>query len=50
MAVLTRSHLKALCDFAPYTPYVYHIQLNRQLNTLSIDINIMEMVLRSKVW
>ena len=24
-AVLTRSHLKALCDFAPYTLYVYHI-------------------------
>ena len=24
-AVLTRSHLKALCAFAPYTLYVYYI-------------------------
>ena len=45
-----RSHLNALCAFAPYTLYVYYIYLDSQLITLSIDINIMEMILWSILW
>ena len=49
-AVLSRSYLNALCDFAPYTLYVYYIYLDSQLITLSIDINIMEIILRNILW
>ena len=44
---MSRSHLKALCAFASYSSEAYYIQSNSQLNTLSIDINIMEITLWS---
>ena len=49
-AVLSRSYSNALCAFAPYTLYVYYIYLDSQLSTLSIDINIMEIILWSILW
>ena len=47
---MTRSHLKALCAFAPHSLYVNYNQLSSQLNNLSIDINMIEIILWIIIW
>ena len=50
MANLSRSDLNALCAFDPCTSYVSCIYLDGRLITLSIDMNILEIILWNILW